>query len=166
MKLFDLVEGYYDPPEYGETHEGFVDSDLDDVKDLFNLVGYDPYKVSRGVEPGYGCAIVEHKETKEKFVLHEDDIDTDYYIDDFEEMSDRDEDGYYSYRESQENSRIEPESYTIYSTVCYMEGRIANTFDEYTDGEMILKLTPKVYGQLQNDDIDFYRSVIKIFTKK
>ncbi len=47
-----------------------------------------------------------------------------------------------------------------------MEGRIANTFDEYTGGEMILKLTPKVYGQLQNDDVDFYRSVIKIFTKK
>ena len=47
-----------------------------------------------------------------------------------------------------------------------MESRIANTFEEYTEGEKILKLTQKVYGQLQNDDVDFYRSVIKIFTNK
>jgi len=166
MKLYDLVENYNDPPEYPDTHEGFVDSELDDVTNLFNLVGYDPYKVSRGREPGFGCAIVEHKETKEKYVLHEDDIDTDYYIDDFEELSDRDEDGHYSYKESTDNSRLESDSFTMYSTICYMDGKIASTFDEYTEGEKILKLTPKVYGQLQNDDVDFYRSVIKIFTNK
>jgi hypothetical protein len=166
MKLYDLVEGYYDPPEYPDTHDGFVNSELDDVTELFNLVGYDPYRVRKGREPGYGCAIVEHKETKEKYVLHEDDIEEDYFVDDFEERSDQDEDGHYSYRESQDNSRIEVESYTMYSTICYMESRIANTFEEYTEGEKILKLTPKVYGQLQNDDVDFYRSVIKIFTNK
>ena len=77
MKLYDLVEGYYDPPEYPDTHDGFVNSELDDVTDLFNLVGYDPYRVRKGREPGYGCAIVEHKETKEKYVLHEDDIEED-----------------------------------------------------------------------------------------
>lgn len=166
MKLYDLVEDYNDPPEYPDTHEGFVDSELDDVTNLFNLVGYDPYKVSRGREPGFGCAIVEHKETKEKYVLHEDDIDTDYYIDDFEELSDRDEDGHYSYKESTDNSRLESDSFTMYATICYMEGETASTFEEYTSGGMILMLTPKVYGQLQNDDVDFYRSVIKIFTNK
>jgi len=171
MKLYDLVEGYDDPPEYPDTHEGFVNSELDDVTDLFRLVGYDPYNVhsvgkDKNKEQGFGCAIVEHKETKEKFVLHQDDVDTDFYIDDFEEISDRDEDGHYSYKESTDNSRIEPESYTMYSTISYMDGKIANTYDEYTSGEMILKLTPEVYGQLQRDDVDFYRSVIKIFTNK
>ncbi len=171
MKLYNLVEDYNDPPEYPDTQEGFVNSEFDDITDLFNLVGYDPYTSNsigrdKTKEHGYGCAIVEHKETKQKYVFHEDDIDTEYYVDDFEELSDRDEDGHYSYRESTDNSRLEPESYTMYATICYMDGKTASTFEEYMSSGMILMLTPKVYGQLQNDDVDFYRSVIKIFTNK
>ena len=59
MKLYDLVEDYNDPPEYPDTHEGFVDSELDDVTNLFNLVGFEPYKVSIGRDPGFVCAFVE-----------------------------------------------------------------------------------------------------------
>ena len=55
MKLYDLVEGYYDPPEYPDTHDGFVNSELDDVTDLFNLVGYDQYRDRKGREEIESC---------------------------------------------------------------------------------------------------------------
>ena len=48
----------------------------------------------------------------------------------------------------------------------YMDGKIASTFDEYTEGEKILKLKQGVYGQLKNGDSDFYKSIIKIFLNK
>ena len=47
-----------------------------------------------------------------------------------------------------------------------MDGKIASTFDEYTEGEKILKLKQGVYGQLKNGDSDFYKSIIKIFLNK
>ena len=39
MKLYNLFEGYYDPPEYPDSSGmGFYDDELDDVEDQFDLL--------------------------------------------------------------------------------------------------------------------------------
>ena len=127
LKLTDIVEGWYDPPEYPDASgESFVDEELNDVEDLFVFIGQ--HKES-------GHFIVQHKETKKFYLGHTDSIDIEYYQADTYEEYDEDEDGSYTYeRVDKDNAVMTQESLTMFSTICYNEEDIAIDFDEWETG--------------------------------
>lgn len=93
MKLLDIVEGWYDAPDYDEEEYGFRDSDLDKVKIHFkNIAIYDVY------------ALLKDLETNIHYILYFDDIDAAYQQGYYTTEKDSDEDGYYSYLEFNEDS--------------------------------------------------------------
>jgi hypothetical protein len=93
MKLLDIVEGWYDAPDYGDEEYGFRDSDLDKVKIHFrNIATYDVY------------ALLKDLQTNIHYITYFDDIDIAYQQGYHTSEQDGDEDGYYSYLEFNEDS--------------------------------------------------------------
>ena len=156
MKLLDLVEGYYDPPEYPDSDERFVEDSLNDVTPIFKLVGWDKR---------YGTVVVSHIELGSKYVFHEDSIPGEFMIDSYYEVEDADEDGRYSYWEASGNPEMIEPSLVVYATVQFNEEMITKDASEFlNDWDKLLLLTPQTMQVLSRDDNDLFKTIIKIIS--
>lgn len=132
MKLLDLLEGWYDPPEYDEpSGESFVDEDYNDEPLLFNYEGHDKES---------GIFLVRHVETNKLYISHTDLIDHNLYQADTYTEYDEDEDGSYSYeRVDKENAELTRDSMRLHATLAYNEGEVGIDFDEWESGIPIIE---------------------------
>lgn len=155
MRLYNLTEDYNDPPEYPEsTGEGFYDSELDDVKDNFQLLLWDK---------NTGLFIVQHRIKKTKFIAHTDMIDNDYYMADKYPEEDEDEDGRYSYDViDKDNAEMVEGSLTMYSTIAFEEGDVGKDFDEWESGIGLIEYGRIIIRGLYINDKPLFKSLMDI----
>ena len=165
MKLYDIVEGWYDPPEYDEpSRDGFRDEDLDNVKPITKFVGHDPYNYRE--KTGSDTVVVMDPNTQKGYAFHSDMVPEEYYQSDYYSESDEDEDVSYTYeRFDEDNATLTHLSYEVFSTIMIQEGNIAKTYEEYEDGEKILVLNRKTLSDLSKYDKSTYSAIMNIITK-
>lgn len=153
MKLIDLIEqSWLNGPEYDEpTSDGFVNRELDDEMDFFKWIGWDK---------DHWTALVQHSETKQLYIINTDSIDTDYYITDYYHVIDTDGD---QYDEPSENSSLEPHSVTMFASIMFNMGKIANTLEEWESGEKDIALYSKNFlKELYQYDKKTFITIMKI----
>jgi hypothetical protein len=155
LKLTDLLEGWYDPPEYDEpTGDSFVDSDYNDVNITFDFIGRDKQT---------GLFVTKHKETGKMYVSHTDNIDFDMYTADTYSVEDHDEDGRYSYEEiDKDNAELTVDSMVLYCSVAYEEDDMGKDFDEWESGIAIIEVGNIILRGFYLHDQPIYKSLIKI----
>lgn len=145
MKLLDLLEGWYDPPEYDDpSGESFVDEDYNDEPFLFNYEGHDKNS---------GLFVVRHIETGKRYMGHTDYIDSGMYQADTYTEWDQDEDGSYSYEVVDvDNASLTPDSIRLFATVAYNEGDMGIDFDEFETGIAIIEISVILLRGLYEND--------------
>lgn len=150
----ELLEGWYDPPEYDEpSGDSFVNDDYNDVIITFSYVGYDKNS---------GIFIVRHKETGKRYISHVDYIDYDMYVADVYEVYDRDEDGGYYYDEiDKDNASLSQSSMVLFATISYNEGSIGQNFDDWESGSSIVELDKSTLRSFYLNDKKIYNDLIK-----
>lgn len=161
MKLLDLLEGYYDEPDYGDSVDRFIDEDLEDVKPIFTFVAWDQY--GRTNKDASGIVVVRHNESKINYILHQDQVEDEFYIDSFYAVRDEDEDGPYTSWESSGDHRLEPSSFEVYATVMFENDEVGKNFTDFEDG-FIIPFNYKTYKDIYNNDTELYNSVVKIIS--
>lgn len=144
MKLLDLIEyDYYGPPDSPEPErEGFRDSDLDDVDNIFDFIGRDK---------SYGWTVLQLKGSTEYYLCIDDEIEDDFYYGE-----------YYSEYYDQDYDELVPLSYEVYCSVRYQEGEISKDFDSYEDGKGPLLLSNNSLREFYIYDRESYNKIIKI----
>jgi hypothetical protein len=155
MKLYDLFEGYYDPPEYPDSSGmGFYDDELDDVEDQFDLLLWDKKT---------GLFIVRNKQTKIKYLSHTDMVDIDYYMADMYPEEDEDEDGRYTYnRLDKDNAEMVEESLTMFATIAMEEGDVGKDYDEWETGVSLIEYGRIIIRGLYINEKDVFNSLMDI----
>ena len=155
MKLLDILEGWYDPPEYDEpSGDSFVDDDYNYEELLFNYLGHDKES---------GLFIVQHIGNGKKYVGHTDSIDYDMYQADTYTEYDQDEDGHYSYeRVDKENAELTTDSMRLLATIAFNEGEVGLDFDQWETGYAITELSNVILRGFFLNDKETYRSLIKL----
>lgn len=159
MKLSNLFEGYYDPPEYPDSSGmGFYDDELDEVEDQFNLVLWDRKS---------GLFVTEHKNTKKKYLSHTDAVDIEYYMADMYPEEDEDEDGRYTYhRLDKDNAEMVEESLTMYATIAYEEEDIGKDFDEWETGIALIEVGNILLRGLYINERETYNTLLNLIKEK
>ncbi len=144
MKLLDLIEyDYLSPPDYPDPErEGFRDSGLDDVENLFDFIGRDKE---------YGWTVLQLKGTSELYLCIDDEIEDDYYYGE-----------YYSEYYDQDYDELVPLSYEVYCSVRYQKGEISKDFDSYEDGKGPLLLTNNSLREFYIYDRESYNKIVNI----
>jgi hypothetical protein len=143
MKLFNLVSEYYDPPEYPDPdREGFRDSSLDDVDNIFTFLGRDEQ---------WGWTVLKLDHTERLFLCIDDEIDEDYYYGQ-----------YYSDGYNDDYDELVQMSYEVYCSVRYQAGEISKDIDSYEDDKGPLEITNNSLREMYIYDKDMYVRVIKI----
>jgi hypothetical protein len=165
MKLLELLEGWYDPPEYNEpSREGFRDESLDDVKPTMTFLGHDKYNYKD--KSGSDIVVLMDNNTQKGYVFHSDFVPDEYYMSDYYSESDQDEDGYYSYDEfDDDNATLTEHSYEVFGTVMLQQNMVAKTLSEYEDGEKILELNRNSLSDLSTYEKSTHDAIINIITK-
>ena len=155
MKLYDLFEGYYDPPEYPDSSGmGFYDDELDDVEDQFDLLLWDKKT---------GLFIVRNKQTKIKYLSHTDMVDIDYYMADMYPEEYEDEDGRYTYnRLDKDNAEMVEESLTMFATIAMEEGDVGKDYDEWETGVSLIEYGRIIIRGLYINEKDVFNSLMDI----
>lgn len=151
MKLMELLEGWYDPPEYPDSSgESYYDSDLNDEKDLFKLILWDKET---------DLFIVQHETTNKKYIGHTDGIDRKFYMADTYTETDYDEDGRYSYETiDEDNLELVEGSITMYSTVAHQNEDVGVDYDEFESGIALIEFSSIILrGFYLNDKPTFDR---------
>jgi len=164
MKLLDIVEGWYDAPEYDDPSDvNFYDPDLSDVKIQFTFIGYDKY--NNKTKTGSDIVLVMNKDTRKGYMFHIDNVGDEYYIGDYYSEHDEDEDGGYSYDSIDKDSlRLEDESFTMYATVSYMDGDIAQTVDEYESGSSMLAINKNSLIDINKNYPEWYTIIMSLIS--
>lgn len=155
MKLYDLFEGYYDPPEYPDSSGmGFYDSELDDVEDQFDLILWDKKT---------GLFIVKNKITDKRYLSHTDMVDIDYHMADTYPEEDEDEDGRYIYhRLDKDNAEMVEESLTMFATIAMEEGDVGKDYDEWESGISLIEYGRIIIRGLYINEKDVFKSLMDI----
>lgn len=155
MKLYNLFEGYYDPPEYPDSSGmGFYDDELDDVEDQFDLLLWDKKT---------GLFIVRNKQTKIKYLSHTDMVDIDYHMADMYPEEDEDEDGRYTYnRLDKDNAEMVEESLTMFATISMEEGDVGKDYDEWETGVSLIEYGRIIIRGLYINEKDVFNSLMDI----
>jgi hypothetical protein len=155
MKLYNLFEGYYDPPEYPDSSGmGFYDDELDDVEDQFDLLLWDKKT---------GLFIVRNKQTKIKYLSHTDMVDIDYHMADMYPEEDEDEDGRYTYnRLDKDNAEMVEESLTMFATIAMEEGDVGKDYDERETGVSLIEYGRIIIRGLYINEKDVFNSLMDI----
>jgi hypothetical protein len=159
MKLLDIIEGWYDPPEYPDPdRSGFMDSSLDDIKPHFTFLGYDPWK--GGNKGGTDIVVLMDKNTNKGYILHPDNISDDFYESDF--YGYQDWDGDTSYENS--DPELTTNSYLTWATVCLQDDNVAKSLEEYEDGKGMMVLNRETMGQIKQFEPEWYKVIVDIIS--
>mgnify|MGYP001153030332 CR=1 FL=1 len=155
MKKYNLFEYWSDEPDYPES-EGlsFVDDELNDVEDLFGLIGHNTMS---------GLFVVYHLESGKKYISHTDMVEKEYFQADSYSQTDRDEDGSYSYRElDMDNAEMTEESLTMFATISYEEDDRGIDFDQWESGVALIEVTNIILKESYINDKSLYKDIINI----